>query len=121
MAQPNEMWQSDFIHWRLADGTDVEVLNWLDDHSRYLLSATAHQPVTGDDVVATFLAAVDAHGAPAATLTDNGASTPPASAAAATHSNTSCRCSASNRRTGPRAILRPRARSSASTRPCSAG
>jgi hypothetical protein len=25
MAQPNEMWQSDFIHWRLADGTDVEL------------------------------------------------------------------------------------------------
>ncbi len=46
MAQPNEMWQSDFIHWRLADGTDVEILNWLDDHSRYLLSCTAHQPVT---------------------------------------------------------------------------
>ena len=45
-AQPNEMWQSDFIHWRLADGTDVEILNWLDDHSRYLLSCTAHQPVT---------------------------------------------------------------------------
>jgi transposase InsO family protein len=44
MAQPNEMWQSDFIHSRLADGTDVEVLNWLDDHSRYLLSCTAHQP-----------------------------------------------------------------------------
>ena len=31
---------------RLADGTDVEILNWLDDHSRYLLSCTAHQPVT---------------------------------------------------------------------------
>jgi len=29
MAQPNEMWQSDFICWQLADGTDVEVLNWL--------------------------------------------------------------------------------------------
>ena len=72
MAQPNEMWQSDFIHWRLADGTDVEVLNWLDDHSRYLLSCTAHQPVTGDDVVATFLAVIDEHGAPASTLTDNG-------------------------------------------------
>ena len=55
-AQPNETWQSDFTHWRLADGTDVEILNWLDDHSRYLLSCTAHQPVTGDDVVATFLA-----------------------------------------------------------------
>jgi transposase InsO family protein len=72
MAQPNEMWQSDFIHWQLADGTDVEILSWLDDHSRYLLSLTAHQPVTGDEVVATFLAAVDAHGAPASTLTDNG-------------------------------------------------
>jgi transposase InsO family protein len=72
MAQPNEMWQSDFMHWRLLDETDVEVLNWLDDHSRYLLSCTAHQPVTGDHVVSTFLAAVDDHGAPASTLTDNG-------------------------------------------------
>jgi len=71
-AQPNEMWQSDFIHWRLADGTEVEVLNWLDDHSRYLLSCTAHQPVTGDAVVAVFLAIVEQHGRPAATLTDNG-------------------------------------------------
>jgi transposase InsO family protein len=72
MAQPNEMWQSDFIHWRLADGTDVEILNWLDDHSRYLLSCTAHMPVSGDDVVSTFLAVIDNHGAPASTLTDNG-------------------------------------------------
>jgi transposase InsO family protein len=72
MAQPNEMWQSDFIHWRLADGTDVEVLNWLDDHSRFLLSCTAHEPVTGDDVVAVFLDAVGQHGPPASTLTDNG-------------------------------------------------
>src|SRR4051794_7046607 len=72
MAQPNEMWQSDFIHWRLQDATDVEVLNWLDDHSRYLLSCTAHQPVSGDDVVSAFLAVIDDHGAPASTLTDNG-------------------------------------------------
>ncbi len=43
-AQPNECWQSDFTHWRLADGTDVEILNWLDDHSRYLLACTAHTP-----------------------------------------------------------------------------
>ena len=72
MAQPNEMWQSDFIHWRLADGTDVEVLNWLDDHSRYLLSATAHRPVTGDDVVGVFLGLIEEYGPPASTLTDNG-------------------------------------------------
>src|ERR1700729_103284 len=71
-AQPNEMWQSDFIHWRLGDGSDVEVLNWLDDHSRYLLSCTAHEPVSGDDVVAVFLDVVEQHGPPAGTLTDNG-------------------------------------------------
>jgi transposase InsO family protein len=72
MAQPNEMWQSDFIHWSLVDGTDVEVLNWLDDHSRYLLSCTAHRPVTGDDVVSVFLSLIEEYGSPAATLTDNG-------------------------------------------------
>ncbi|HSS59864.1 MAG TPA: IS481 family transposase [Candidatus Limnocylindrales bacterium] len=72
MAQPNEMWQSDFIHWRLADETDVEVLSWLDDHSRYLLSCTAHEPVSGDDVVTVFLGLIDQYGTPASTLTDNG-------------------------------------------------
>jgi transposase InsO family protein len=71
-AQPNECWQSDFTHWRLADGTDVEILNWLDDHSRFLVSCTVHAPVTGDIVVETFLAASNEHGLPAATLTDNG-------------------------------------------------
>jgi transposase InsO family protein len=72
MAQPNEMWQSDFIHWRLADGADVEILNWLDDHSRYLLSCTAHRPVSGEVVVSVFLGLIDQYGPPAATLTDNG-------------------------------------------------
>lgn len=72
MAQPNEMWQSDFIHWRLKDGADVEILNWLDDHSRYLLCCTTHQPVTGDAVVAVFLDLVERYGPPASTLTDNG-------------------------------------------------
>ncbi len=71
-AQPNETWQSDFTHWRLHTGTDIEILNWLDDHARYLLSCTAHTPVTGDDVVTTFLATTEEHGIPASTLTDNG-------------------------------------------------
>ena len=70
--QPNECWQADFTHWRLADGTDVEILTWLDDHSRYALSVTAHQPVTGPIVVAAFQAAITRHGPPASTLTDNG-------------------------------------------------
>ena len=72
-AAPNEVWQSDFTHWHLADGSEVEIISWLDDHSRYLLACTAFRRVSGDDVVATFTAAGDAHGWPAATLTDNGA------------------------------------------------
>jgi transposase InsO family protein len=46
--------------------------NWLDDHSRLLLSCTALKPATGHDVVTTFLAAIDERGTPASTLTDNG-------------------------------------------------
>ena len=41
--QPNQMWQTDFTHYRLTrpDGTpgaDAEILTFLDDHSRYALS-----------------------------------------------------------------------------------
>ena len=70
---PNEVWQSDMTHWRLADGTEVEICSWLDDHSRYLLGCTAFGRVDGDDVVTTFCAAGEEYGWPAATLTDNGA------------------------------------------------
>jgi len=72
-AAPNEVWQSDFTHWRLADRSEVEICSWLDDHSRCLLACTAFRRVAGDDVVATFTAAGDEHGWPAATLTDNAA------------------------------------------------
>lgn len=69
---PNECWQADFTHIPLADGTHVEVLLFLDDHSRYLISATAHKRVTGPIVVTTFRAACTIHGTPQSTLTDNG-------------------------------------------------
>jgi hypothetical protein len=32
-----------FTCYPLADGTDTEVLTWLDDHSRYALRITAHR------------------------------------------------------------------------------
>ena len=69
---PNQMWQTDFTHVRLADGTDVEVLTFLDDCSRYALAVAAYRRVTGHDVVNTFRAAVAAHGIPASVLSDNG-------------------------------------------------
>jgi transposase InsO family protein len=70
--QPNECWQSDFTHYPLADGTDTEILTWLDDHSRYALSLTTHHRVTGPAVLLAFRAACEQHGTPASTLTDNG-------------------------------------------------
>jgi len=70
--QPNECWQADFTRYPLAGGTGTEILSWLDDHSRYALSVTAHVRVTGPLVLAAFRAACDRYGAPASTLTDNG-------------------------------------------------
>jgi transposase InsO family protein len=75
--QPNQMWQVDFTHYRLTqpDGTpgaDAEILCFLDDHSRYALSVTCHQPVTGPVVVAVFRQTVADQGIPASVLSDNG-------------------------------------------------
>ncbi|MFT8638024.1 MAG: integrase core domain-containing protein, partial [Pseudoclavibacter sp.] len=70
--RPNELWQSDFTHVTLTDGTDLEVIGWLDDHSRYLLHLSAHHRVTGRTVTDTFTTTAQEHGYPAATLTDNG-------------------------------------------------
>jgi transposase InsO family protein len=75
--QPNETWQSDFTHYRLTHpdgrpGTDVEIISWLDDHSRYALHASAHTRITTPIVLATFRKTAGQHGIPASTLTDNG-------------------------------------------------
>jgi transposase InsO family protein len=40
---PNECWQADVTHWVLADGTEAEVLNIIDDHSRVCVEATKKQ------------------------------------------------------------------------------
>jgi transposase InsO family protein len=71
-TMPNETWQSDFTHYRLATGIDVEIITWLDDHSRYALHISAHARVTAAIVHATFTETAGQHGYPASTLTDNG-------------------------------------------------
>jgi transposase InsO family protein len=70
--QPNETWQSDFTHYRLSTGVDVEILTWLDDHSRMALHISAHVRVTAKIVLNTFGETAAQHGYPASTLTDNG-------------------------------------------------
>jgi transposase InsO family protein len=71
-AMPNECWQSDFTHYRLATGIDIEVISWLDDCTRYALHVSAHRRITTPTVLATFRETAGQHGIPASTLTDNG-------------------------------------------------
>jgi transposase InsO family protein len=70
--QPNQTWQSDFTHYRLTTAADVEIITWLDDHSRYALHVSAHHRITGPIVLDTFTTAAAEHGHPVSTLTDNG-------------------------------------------------
>jgi transposase InsO family protein len=71
--QPNERWQADITHWALADGTDTEILNWLDDHSRLCLDSRARAVFKGPDVEASYRRIAARHGNPASVLSDNGA------------------------------------------------
>jgi transposase InsO family protein len=71
--QPNERWQADTTHWQLADGTPVEILNLIDDHSRLALACAPRRTITGPDVLHCFQEAFVRWGIPASVLTDNGA------------------------------------------------
>jgi transposase InsO family protein len=69
---PNECWQSDVTHWRLADGTEVDVVNFLDDHSRLAVESKVLRTATAPAVLQVFREAGARWGFPAALLTDNG-------------------------------------------------
>ena len=61
---PNSCWQSDMTHWHLTHTAGVEIISWLDDHSRYLLHISCHHVVTVPVVTDTFLATARHHGLP---------------------------------------------------------
>lgn len=70
---PNEMWQADSTHWQLADASDVEILNLIDDHSRLVLASVAVPTLKGGDVYEIFTSATESYGLPASLLCDNAA------------------------------------------------
>ena len=70
---PNQCWQSDVTHIALADGTEVEIVNIIDDHSRLNIASVAVPVCKGADIVAAFKTAFNSHGLPQSVLTDNGA------------------------------------------------
>ena len=71
--QPNERWQADVTHWRLADNTEVEICNQLDDHSRLCVGSDAAAVFNGPALDRALHKAVASYGFPASYLTDNGA------------------------------------------------
>lgn len=70
--RPNDAWQIDATLWALADGSDIWIMDVLDDHSRVLLAARVCQ---GPTVAAAWDALCDAAatwGLPAHVMSDNG-------------------------------------------------
>jgi transposase InsO family protein len=72
-ALPNECWQADVTHYQLRSGRDVEILDFIDDHSRLIVAARVFGVTKVADVVGTFEEATGRWGYPASVLTDNGA------------------------------------------------
>jgi transposase InsO family protein len=70
---PNECWQADMTHWQLENGTDVEIINFIDDHSRMIVGCDVHSTVRAEHVRDLFHRACLIWGTPASVLTDNGA------------------------------------------------
>lgn len=71
--QPNERWQTDITHWILAGGADIEILNFIDDHSRLCLASVGRRVFKAADVDQVFRATAVHYGDPACLLSDNGA------------------------------------------------
>lgn len=70
---PNECWQPDMTHWQLAGGRKVEIVNFVDDHSRAVMASVALGVAKAPDVVRIFHQAVSRFRLPRSVLSDNGA------------------------------------------------
>jgi transposase InsO family protein len=70
---PNECWQTDMTHWQLATERHVEIVNFIDDHTRAVMASVAVEVATAADVVRIFYAATSVYGFPKSVLSDNGA------------------------------------------------
>ncbi len=70
---PNECWQADVTHVEISDGSSLEVLNIIDDHSRLCVASRAFVTTRSVDVVRTLHNSAEKWGFPASFLSDNGA------------------------------------------------
>lgn len=67
----NECWQIDDTRWLLADGTEVKIINIIDDCSRMLVASRAVSSCTTAAAFHSFCEAAERHGWPQGFLSDN--------------------------------------------------
>lgn len=67
----NECWQIDDTGWTLADGTDVKIINIIDDCTRVCVASIAVHTCTGTEALNTFALAAAHWGQPQRFLSDN--------------------------------------------------
>ena len=70
--RPNDCWQIDATHYTLVGGTEVEIIDVIDDHSRVCTAAVAVKSCTSVNAWATLARASATWGLPARVLSDNG-------------------------------------------------
>jgi transposase InsO family protein len=69
----NERWQIDATHWPLADGTEVDIIDIIDDCTRVVVASLATVSCTTDTAFDAMVIAAAKWGWPEGILTDNGA------------------------------------------------
>jgi transposase InsO family protein len=71
-SAPNVLWQTDHTDWITAADGVVQILSFLDDHSRCACRSRVFKTVTTAHVVTTFCEATSRWGVPVGQLSDNG-------------------------------------------------
>jgi transposase InsO family protein len=68
---PNDLWQIDATEWELADHTIAQIIDLIDDHSRFMPASRAWPGLSEDNAWDTLQGAIDEHGPPRQLLSDN--------------------------------------------------
>ena len=117
---PNACWQLDATEYVLTGGRKCVIFQLIDDHSRYAVASHVASGETAEEAIAVFDKAVAAHGVPQRLLSDNGIALNPSRRGYLGQLVATCRAWGSRRSPASRTSRPPRARTNASTRPCSA-
>lgn len=71
-AAPNQQWHFDFTETKLQDGTKVNIVALIDDHSRYCLQCKVVPDMTAETAIQTVQSAWKEFGLPGEIVSDNG-------------------------------------------------